>query len=633
MKKRFRYSLILLAVVLIINMLPVISFADAATVAPNGLVLAATEQESGRASGFLYLDKIIDSSGKAYYGLLMREHVHVWSGKYGSAGSGYSFGLQDDTQDHSPDTASYKTWWRYTSSATVSFDSMQKYISNQVIDLGTRPTYGEHIKVNGKIHLATSQQIIDNMSYLDDFTYGARISRTYTPYQEASGVYFSSVKTDGTVALVKANSGSHVSIYPLVYVTADFFKNEKLDVSQLGDDVKALFVEDFYADELESIYTAEELNTIGFKEEVVESVPGSAITANGNTYFLTNDYKTIGDKKYVGIVSTTPVSVSGGGIKARLMVENLDAEAVNGVKAVNPKLYYEYANWGSTWWIYNAPNDYKETLFPSSVFNGCLATLDWTMGEDVGPESADVVVKDTEVFLPSHKEITDLIAMGNTFTTTQANIMTRSMDYYADAVEPYYFVKRYNIANPLTGGNVSVKYTDHTTQAQGWNTRSGYSTPEGGEYFLMAYVSEDFFKANKLDVATMGDYAKKAMANVVSRYAVTGLYTSKELDAIYGRIALRYNTTISDNSVEAVVSVVNKTNVSIPASAYLIIAVYGEDSFLGAVAEPLGQEIAAGSTLSGIERTVSEISDTTGCTVKAMLWESLDNIVPLCKAK
>ena len=80
MKKRFRYSLILLAVVLIINMLPVISFADAATVAPNGLVLAATEQESGRASGFLYLDKIIDSSGKAYYGLLMREHVHVWSG-------------------------------------------------------------------------------------------------------------------------------------------------------------------------------------------------------------------------------------------------------------------------------------------------------------------------------------------------------------------------------------------------------------------------------------------------------------------------------------------------------------------------------------------------------------------------
>jgi len=267
------------------------------------------------------------------------------------------------------------------------------------------------------------------------------------------------------------------------------------------------------------------------------------------------------------------------------------------------------------------------------MFDGCLATLDWTMGDDIGPDSVDVVVKDTEVFLPTHKDITGLIAMGNTFTTSQANIMTRSMDYYADAAEPYYFIRRYNIANPATGGNVAVKYTDHTTQAQGWNTRSGYSTPEGGEYFLMAYVSEDFFKANKIDVATMGGYAKDAITNLVSRYDLTGLYTSKELDAIFGRAYLRYDSTINQNSVDAVVSVINDTNTPIPATAYLIVAVYGENSLLGAVAQPLGQEIAAGAALSGIERTVPNLSDTTGCTVKVMLWESLDNIVPLCKAK
>lgn len=71
-----------------------------------------------------------------------------------------------------------------------------------------------------------------------------------------------------------ANTGA--LLRPVFWLSEDVFKNVKLDVTKMGDGVKEMLIENYSKADLQGIYTAEELEIIGY-----ENVSVSGVTING----------------------------------------------------------------------------------------------------------------------------------------------------------------------------------------------------------------------------------------------------------------------------------------------------------------------------------------------------------------
>ena len=310
--------------------------------------------------------------------------------------------------------------------------------------------------------------------------------------------------------------------------------------------------------------------------------PGRKFTVGTNEYILTDSVNEIDGVRYFGVINTKEVNVSGSGTKARLMLEGIENEPADGVINTDPKLYYEYAKWGDTWWFYKSPEEYKETAFPSSVFDGYLGVNTWDMYTE--PEEVGVKTVATDVTLPTEAEILSVYENGDTLSTTASTklAVTRSLMYF----DGKYYIRRVNLST-REASSITVEYIDASTQAQGWNTRSGYGTKEGGGYFLMAYVSENFFKEVKLDVNTLASGVKSFITTNFTKNDLNGIYSKEELKTLGFADDFVINSDLTEvtlpltDSAEITGSVVidNNTDTGI-AAPIVIVAAYNEDGVI-----------------------------------------------------
>ena len=273
---------------------------------------------------------------------------------------------------------------------------------------------------------------------------------------------------------------TNMALHFTFYVTSDFFRNRKIDVATMGENVKTAIKASAHRFELGEIYSDAELDAIGFGEESY---------SNSTTKFMA------GDNKYVLLGTRTNAA---GETEYQIMAENSRAEKL--------KLNFD-ASKGFTY-DGTALDEYIDSDLPE--FKDYMADTQWSYGD------GSIAATTSKVSLPSKAEITgnaDARAIIKNTITARPNgtDVTASRNMWNEGT---YYVY-YAFSNGKEDGSNAIGFTNETVKP---------------EVHFTFYVSKDFF-ANTVvknydgtSIVLGSDEVKKAIAKAAGLKTMTRLY-------------------------------------------------------------------------------------------------------------
>ena len=629
-----RFLGLLLATLMVVTMVPTVAFADNTTEGSPNVFSIVTDATGVQQTQYLFVDTLTQN-GVTYYGLMSRNAVHNWYPAKTLSGAGDNMGWIDDTTQTSTSSVVYKklvakhkgtnlkTLGEYLDTffpasvvpyvGTLEHQiSVYKNVTYKTVDSVTIPTW-DILNANKEfVYLGGS----------NDQNYNGTITRANAGWMDGAD-WLKAMRPNYSSCHGQMNTSRYnYHWHPLIYVTKDFFKNIKIDTTkEIGANVKTFMSENFNTlDVANAGYTAEEIEALGvnsFKQEVKpETISGNSFTYGGYTYvFIEDAVEEVDGKKYYGVVEKAGLrhNNSWGAIRYDLDAEKSD-ENTTYVK-VGPA-----SPWGGSWANSKATYDMQEettrTFAPLASY---LLDRDWTIKGSWDWNNQGTVtplVMSGKIGIPTEVQFKNAINAGD-LTLTVGAYHLNGLYYYAE--DNYTYHERVNTSGS-SDRNLRIALTPSATNIV-W---SGGKV--NGEFFFMGYVSEDFFKLNKIDATTIGSGAKTFLKSEFTRDELTG-WTNDNLDILFGgyegeglgiEIVNGTSVIVHNNGAEAAGK-----------GALVIIASYDADGMIDVKTLTLDAAVGANSKTSALSFDL----DTTGATsVKAMLWEDLLNAKPLTNA-
>lgn len=170
------------------------------------------------------------------------------------------------------------------------------------------------------------------------------------------------------------------------------------------------------------------------------------------------------------------------------------------------------------------------------------------------------------------------------------------------------------------------------------NMNLNVGSDNGGAWYLMTYVHEDFFRNTDINVSTMGEHAQDKLRADFTYDEMTG-WSDVNRDALFygsydgegiGLVADK-KTNASDQTLDVSVCINNNGETVVPAGVNLLIAVYDGDKLENLKVVSLNKQVEANSVTSKITVQVPVDDISKDYTVKTMLWDSLLIARPLCQ--
>ena len=201
------------------------------------------------------------------------------------------------------------------------------------------------------------------------------------------------------------------------------------------------------------------------------------------------------------------------------------------------------------------------------------------------------------------------------------------------------------------GGHLGAAVGICVAAVNDWHPFFHYGFPNGvsasdgnyftGSVFAEFYVHKDFFKAVKLNTATVGKNVKDYLAAnfIKSDLAPLG-YTDSELTAlgltdgnpeVFEKIELVVEKTVNATNntigVEAIIS--NNTRTPIPSGTYVVVASYSGNILSDVKVATLEAAIPVNATSGAFTFTLAAKGDAEENTIKVMLWSAINYLKPL----
>lgn len=330
--------------------------------------------------------------------------------------------------------------------------------------------------------------------------------------------------------LTASENSRRGSFFFSAFVSEEWFKTTKIEVGTMAEDVRAFLAEKFTTLDLEDAgYTEEEFEIIGVKEPAYSD--GTVFVADGQTYYLT-DVTTVGEdgKTYYMIVNANHLVSDRGN-------ESYISTTVDEVNSTETDKYFNVtlnANWGvplvtksASYASSVAIEDFENSFFPASVFGNYIKEHDWDLAKDwewSDGSTVDLYFK-SKIGLPEYYEMLDIMSKDTLEMHKSAYISTRTF-------RNYYGSREMRLLS-FAGEEIRTHYCmalDNLTATE--NSRKG-------SFFLSAFVSKDFFKTPKLDLADMSEYVRDF---IVSNFTKAELRREGYTDAQLATLGFPPNT-------------------------------------------------------------------------------------------
>lgn len=410
------------------------------------------------------------------------------------------------------------------------------------------------------------------------------------------------------------------SIFPMFYVSTDVFKSLKFDVSSMGENVKLIFTSDYAAGDFGGLYTDEELKSIGIKSfktfDKPETFDGAKFTADGNKYILTDSIREIDGKKYLGVLSA---SAKGFWAHNRMFLK-YDEETINNSEKLVKIVH------GTKDQFDGNIKDIQDYISDFSAFSGYLAPPDtkWEMyrGTPDGGvyENQSIIINAVgTVGLPSKNELQKIMEHDTLAVKDgTAGIANSTLGFY----NKNFFM------GSVSGSNVTINSDNSFLKEE--NYKDWYYT--GSTYYIMTYVSEDFFKNVGIDMALTGEYAKEILRNNFT-YDDLQDWSLQNKTILYGISYTGEGAGITaskksiGNNLLVNVSISNNGTETIEADSLLIVVVFDGDRLMKIKTLLTDSALDGGKCTTIIPITVENVLP--DASVKVMLWDSLSGLTPL----
>lgn len=520
-----RFLGLLLAALMVVTMIPLTAFAEnttgaTATGSPN--VFSVVADATGNQQTEYLLADTLTLNGQTYYGLMLRKNMNIHYGDLKLGGT--SLKPMDDTSKTSTDTAKYVKYQYHVTGAgftdvdnllaTVYPAAVQPYaqelemqISGTPVNQGSTNT-APYYYATGKMFPPLAATIDANKDFISlpiitDGPFRGLITRSPSGWRGNWYYFASKYDENGTFTTGYAELGATNYNYywtPVIYVTKDFFKEIKIDLTkEIGANVKTFLKDNFNSLDLMGIYTDEEMAELEIP--ALPNPDGYKFTAGGKEYYMVPDAVTeYKGEKYVGIYHNAKAISAGWTTAYDGGYYEITEKSADGAK-VYGKFYK-----GLT-----AKTDiqtYFDTYF--SAFDGYEVDNDftWYVG-NVVLDSTNVN-KRTDLYaigtvgLPSTAEYQKLYT-AHSEVNDNSGILSRTISYGGGASWPH----QWNAWKGGKAGNVTaVKEFDDNGALVALTQGTQY-----GKWSFITYVKEDFFLENKLDLGTTGSYVRAFLAN------------------------------------------------------------------------------------------------------------------------
>lgn len=258
------------------------------------------------------------------------------------------------------------------------------------------PSWSEYIKYSDKIGYASVQYKENNLT-------ANHMILLRTPSKNAANMNYFRESTGNTASInmvTQANTSTSLFLRPCFYVSREYFRNTRLDVESMGDEVKNTLKTDFTVDELKTVYNDDEI---------------AQITGSGDDsgrYVITDDMENGTDsweKKTIssGTASAEAVDDSTGNkvmaIKAPTYAyKQLPVPAGSGTLTVEADLIVKRGNFGIGI-IYDGKSNIEGKRYPLFIGNGQSKISSIT---DPSDTSWDVSVNASHYMMNSESNLT-----------------------------------------------------------------------------------------------------------------------------------------------------------------------------------------------------------------------------------
>ena len=467
------------------------------------------------------------------------------------------------------------------------------------------------------------------LSYEELMKYGDMISRDANYESDSVGWWLRSGAIDEKMTYLTAadskllscmNSKKSLGIRPVICLDNNFFKTKRIPLTDMGDDIKQFIKDNYTREELKSAgYSDSELIELG--KSLFDTVQisglfdGAKFTADGNEYILTDSIREIDGKKYLGVLSA---SANGFWAHNRMFLK-YDEETINNSEKLVKIVH------GTKDMFDGNIKDIQDYISDFSAFSGYLAPPDtkWEMyrGTPDGGvyENQSIIINAVgTVGLPSEIELYEIYRHDAISPKTgTSGIAGRTLKFWAT----YFYISAVNFGS--SNNNVSVNSDNSFLLAENYSNWNN----SGSTYYIMTYVSEDYFKISDTDMTKMGEYAKKILKNNFTYADFEGL--SKENKALLFNEALGENVEISaymtDDTVD--ISLCNNSKETISKGSVILTAVYDNGRMINLKETVIDSDIKSGECTTMIPISIEGMLNSDS--VKVMLWNGGFGLKPL----
>ena len=547
MKKSFvRFMGLLTAILLVVTMIPATAFADHTTEgAPNVFSVVTTDEGDYTQNEFLLVETLT-RNGETYYGLMLRRGINAYYGSSIKVSGVLNLDLVADETRTSTDTVNYQ---KFVLRNIVNDNGSNKGVNgadmNSLIDmiypeemissiatLEHTITNYENVNYNivDSITIPSPELIINNLDYLYIADNGSGWTGAWATGKNGYSPTYKwiyAIGNDGVRHYGQLGSQyDYYSVLPIVYVTADFFENVKIDTTkEVGEDIKNLLAGKYYQKELKHLgYTDEdfEILTVPLQPEVLtpEWSPNYVKTADGTLELFYNDTMVVSGETYVGF--TVAKDYAGSTVRTGAGFQKVETDSAG--KPIPDATQYGQYKFCTPNWNYEPYKAFKywdsidviKDELPQAIQNNMLLNT-WTAGSTywLGGSPHGAAKSISYISLPSGTEMANHGAYLAAQMTDNANPYANGTHKTAIVRDPYtYACGVYDPAqNMVINTGLSSAYA--------W-----------GSVFPTFYVNIDFMKSLKLDVNTMSDNVRALFTSNFIRSDLAGVYTDAELDEL-----------------------------------------------------------------------------------------------------
>ncbi|GHV44358.1 hypothetical protein FACS189492_0550 [Clostridia bacterium] len=436
-------------------------------------------------------------------------------------------------------------------------------------------------------------------------------------------------------ALCTANADKMHQIKPVMWLNRDFFKSVHLNVSNMGANVKSMLLNTYKKYELSSLYSSDELVTIGFGSSTAkdnyfvyddgQGTYSGMENVSRHGFYLLDTAASASDKFFVLSERSYALAPIDTATKSITFDPAVTTNVAYGMNTGNL-----LTNGVTDDTLYTAPAVHAN--FPTAV-KTYAANHTWltekSSANQIAPSITSDYTKEARLTILSKTEYATYIEnsgfkeiyLGYNLGTESTPVIFRSSIGYG--YDGYFMWGYRNTTNAVPEwayqGNIDQKY----------------------QIKPVMWLGDDFFKNVKLDVGSMGENVKDILTDVYTKDDLDGLYSEVELWEIgFGdvRVDIVSKGVLTDGatSISSVVRIKNTSDTAMTTAPTIIAALYDSTgNALKAVSVlPIEGTIGVGKSTGNQTITLSDLTDVSATDIlRLYVWDSLSNMRPLSKAR